>query len=105
MIKRIVGVLFTIAVFGVIVMAAINFGGYRSLAFNFEAKPKQVSERIEEPKQVTADSTKKKSSKKSGTKKKKKLTPEQIEKRKAARAAKAAKAKAAAEKKSSESQE
>jgi hypothetical protein len=101
MIKRIVGVLFTIAVFGVIIMAAINFGGYRSLAFNFEAKPKQVSERIEEPKQVTADSTKKKSS----TKKKKKLTPEQIEKRKAARAAKAAKAKAAAEKKSSESQE
>ena len=104
MIKRIVGVLFTIAVFGVIIVAAINFGSYRSLVFNLDNQPASKKVMVEEPKPEQTDTVKVKSNKKKSTTKKK-LTPEQIEARKRARAAKAAKMKAEAEKKSSESVE
>lgn len=101
MIKRIVGVLFTIAVFGVIIVAAINFGSYRSLVFNLDNQPASNKVRVEEPKPEQTDTVKVKSNKKKSATKKK-LTPEQIEARKRA---KAAKMKAEAEKKSSESVE
>ena len=88
MIKRIIGVVFTIAVFAVVIAAAINFGQYRSMVFNFrhQSEPEEVV-RVEEPEQIEADSTAMKKAKK-----KQKLTPEQIEARKKAMAKKKAEA-------------
>ncbi len=42
MIKRVIGVVFAILVFVVILLAATNWGSYRSLLFNFGAQPEQV---------------------------------------------------------------
>lgn len=42
MIKRVIGVVFTILVFVVILLAATNWGSYRSLVFNFGSQPEQV---------------------------------------------------------------
>lgn len=76
MIKRVIGIVFTIAVFVVILIAAINFGEYRSMVFNRGAEPRQSVERVEAEKPAVDSSAVKKS------KPKKKLTPEQIEARK-----------------------
>ena len=95
MIKRVIGVMFTIAVFVVILFAAINFGEYRSLLFNRGAEPHQSVERVEAERPAVDSSAVKKS------KPKKQLTPEQIEARKRAiakkKAERAAMEKAAAE--------
>ena len=99
MIKRVIGVVFTILVFVVVLVAAINFGEYRSLIFDREAEPRRSVERVErkEP-QVDSTTLKKKP--------KKQLTPEQIEARKRAiakkKAERAAAEKAAAEKAAAE---
>ena len=84
MIKRVIGVIFTIAVFVVILIAAINFGEYRSMVFNRGAEPRQSVERVEAEKPAVDSSAVKKS------KPKKQLTPEQIEARKRALAKKKA---------------
>ena len=42
MIKRVIGVVFTILVFVVILLAATNWGSYRSMLFNFGSQPEQV---------------------------------------------------------------
>ena len=84
MIKRVIGVVFTIAVFVVILIAAINFGEYRSMVFNRGAEPRQSVERVEAEKPAVDSSAVKKS------KPKKQLTPEQIEARKRALAKKRA---------------
>ncbi len=84
MIKRVIGIVFTIAVFVVVVAAAINFGEYRSMVFNRGAEPRQSVERVEAEKPAVDSSAVKKS------KPKKQLTPEQIEARKRALAKKRA---------------
>lgn len=84
MIKRVIGVVFTIVVFVVVIAAAINFGEYRSMVFNRGAEPRQSVERVEAAKPVS-DSIATKTAKP-----KKKLTPEQIEARKRALAKKKA---------------
>ena len=40
MIKRVVGIVFTIAVFAVVLVAALNFGNYRSFVFDHEEEPR-----------------------------------------------------------------
>lgn len=84
MIKRVIGVVFTIVVFVVVIAAAINFGEYRSMVFNRGAEPRQSVERVEAEKPAVDSSAVKKS------KPKKQLTPEQIEARKRALAKKRA---------------
>lgn len=84
MIKRVIGVVFTIAVFVVVIAAAINWGEYRSMVFNRGAEPRQSVERVEAEKPAVDSSAVKKS------KPKKQLTPEQIEARKRALAKKRA---------------
>lgn len=78
MIKRVIGIVFTILVFVVVIAAAINFGEYRSMVFNRGAEPRQSVERVEAEKPAVDSSAVKKS------KPKKQLTPEQIEARKRA---------------------
>ena len=70
MIKRVIGVIFTIAVFVVILIAAINVGEYRSMVFNRGAEPRQSVERVEAERPAVDSSAVKKS------KPKKQLTPE-----------------------------
>jgi hypothetical protein len=84
MIKRVIGVVFTILVFVVVIAAAINFGEYRSMVFNRGTEPRQSVERVEAEKPAVDSSAVKKS------KPKKQLTPEQIEARKRALAKKKA---------------
>lgn len=84
MIKRVIGIVFTILVFVVVIAAAINFGEYRSIVFNRGAEPRQSVERVEAEKPAVDSSAVKKS------KPKKQLTPEQIEARKRALAKKRA---------------
>lgn len=84
MIKRVIGIVFTILVFVVVIAAAINFGEYRSMVFNRGAEPRQSVERVEAVDSVS-DSIATKTAKS-----KKKLTPEQIEARKRALAKKRA---------------
>ena len=84
MIKRVIGIIFTILVFVVVIAAAINFGEYRSMVFNRGAEPRQSVERVEAEKPAVDSSAVKKS------KPKKQLTPEQIEARKRALAKKRA---------------
>lgn len=84
MIKRVIGIVFTILVFVVVIAAAINFGEYRSMVFNRGAEPRQSVERVEAEKPAVDSSAVKKS------KPKKQLTPEQIEARKRALAKKRA---------------
>ena len=84
MIKRVIGVVFTIVVFVVVIAAAINWGEYRSMVFNRGAEPRQSVERVEAEKPAVDSSAVKKS------KPKKQLTPEQIEARKRALAKKKA---------------
>lgn len=84
MIKRVIGVVFTILVFVVVIAAAINWGEYRSMVFNRVAEPRQSVERVEAKKPAVDSSAVKKS------KPKKQLTPEQIEARKRALAKKKA---------------
>ncbi len=84
MIKRVIGVVFTIVVFVVVIAAAINFGEYRSMVFNRGAEPRQSVERVEAENPAVDSSAVKKS------KPKKQLTPEQIEARKRALAKKRA---------------
>lgn len=84
MIKRVIGIVFTILVFVVVIAAAINFGEYRSMVFNRGAEPRQSVERVEAEKPAVDSSAVKKS------KPKKQLTPEQIEARKRALAKKKA---------------
>ena len=84
MIKRVIGVVFTIVVFVVVIAAAINFGEYCSMVFNRGAEPSQSVERVEAEKPAVDSSAVKKS------KPKKQLTPEQIEARKRALAKKKA---------------
>ena len=84
MIKRVIGIVFTILVFVVVIAAAINFGEYRSMVFNRGAEPRQSVERVEAVDSVS-DSIATKT-----VKSKKKLTPEQIEARKRALAKKRA---------------
>ena len=91
MIKRVIGVIFTIAVFVVVLVAAINFGNYRSFVFDRKAEPRKSVERVE-VKEPKGDSSAVKKAKP-----KKPLTPEQIEARKRAIAKKKAE-RAAAEK-------
>ena len=83
MIKRVIGVVFTIAVFVVVLVAAINFGNYRSFVFDREAEPRKSVERVEVKEAVDSAAVKK-------AKPKKQLTPEQIEARKRAIAKKKA---------------
>ena len=78
MIKRVIGIVFTIVVFVVVIAAAINWGEYRSMVFNRGAEPRQSVERVEAEKPAVDSSAVKKS------KPKKQLTPEQIEARKRA---------------------
>lgn len=96
MIKRLIGVVFTIAVFAVVVAAAINWGGYRSMLFgrNHEPQPRQRVEHVDTAKNER-DSTK-------ANRPKKELTPEQIEARKRAIAKKKEAERAAAEKAAAE---
>lgn len=87
MIKRVIGVVFTILVFVVVIAAAINWGEYRS--FMLDRKPERCKsveciERVEAAKPVSDSIAIKKA------KSKKKLTPEQIEARKRALAKKRA---------------
>lgn len=84
MIKRVIGIVFTILVFVVVIAAAINFGEYRSMVFNRGAEPRQSVERVEAEKPAVDSSAVNKS------KPKKQLTPEQIEARKRALAKKRA---------------
>ena len=84
MIKRVIGIVFTVVVFVVVIAAAINWGEYRSMVFNREAEPRQSVERVEAEKPAVDSSAVKKS------KPKKQLTPEQIEARKRALAKKKA---------------
>ena len=84
MIKRVIGIVFTILVFVVVIAAAINWGEYRSMVFNRGAEPRQSVERVEAEKPAVDSSAVKKS------KPKKQLTPEQIEARKRALAKKRA---------------
>ena len=84
MIKRVIGIVFTILVFVVVIAAAINWGEYRSMVFNCGAEPRQSVERVEAEKPAVDSSAVKKS------KPKKQLTPEQIEARKRALAKKKA---------------
>lgn len=84
MIKRVIGIVFTILVFVVVIAAAINWGEYRSMVFNRGAEPRQSVERVEAEKPAVDSSAVKKS------KPKKQLTPEQIEARKRALAKKKA---------------
>ena len=84
MIKRVIGIVFTILVFVVVIAAAINFGEYRSMVFNRGAEPRQSVERVEAEKPAVDSSAVNKS------KPKKQLTPEQIEARKRALAKKKA---------------
>lgn len=84
MIKRVIGIVFTILVFVVVIAATINWGEYRSMVFNRGAEPRQSVERVEAEKPAVDSSAVKKS------KPKKQLTPEQIEARKRALAKKKA---------------
>lgn len=84
MIKRVIGIVFTILVFVVVIAAAINFGEYRSMVFNRGAEPRRSVECVEAEKPAVDSSAVKKS------KPKKQLTPEQIEARKRALAKKKA---------------
>ena len=84
MIKRVIGIVFTILVFVVVIAAAINFGEYRSMVFNRGAEPCQSVERVDAEKPAVDSSAVKKS------KPKKQLPPEQIEARKRALAKKRA---------------
>ena len=83
MIKRVIGITFTVAVFIVVLVAAINFGNYRSFVFDREAEPQERVDSIES--EAVRDSVAVKKAKP-----KKQLTPEQIEARKRAIAKKKA---------------
>ncbi len=87
MIKRVIGVVFTIVVFVVVIAAAINWGEYRSMVFNRGAEPRRSVECVETVDSVDAVSDSIAIKK---AKPKKKLTPEQIEARKRALAKKKA---------------
>ena len=90
MIKRVIGITFTVAVFVVVLVAALNFGNYRSFVFDSEAEPQEHVDSIV-PEAISDSIAVKKA------KPKKQLTPEQIEARKRAIAKKKAE-RAAAEK-------
>ena len=87
MIKRVIGVVFTILVFVVVIAAAINWGEYRSFLLDSKPEPRMSVERVErvEAAKPVSDSIATKTAKP-----KKKLTPEQIEARKRAIAKKKA---------------
>ena len=87
MIKRVIGVVFTILVFVVVIAAAINWGEYRSFLLDSKPEPRMSVERVErvEAEEPMSDSIATKTAKP-----KKKLTPEQIEARKRAIAKKKA---------------
>ena len=87
MIKRVIGVVFTILVFVVVIAAAINWGEYRSFLLDSKPEPRMSVERVErvEAEEPMSDSI---AIKKANPKKK--LTPEQIEARKRAIAKKKA---------------
>lgn len=87
MIKRVIGVVFTILVFVVVIAAAINWGEYRSFLLDSKPEPRMSVERVErvEAEEPVSDSIAIKRAKP-----KKKLTPEQIEARKRAIAKKKA---------------
>ena len=61
MIKRVIGIVFTIVVFVVVIAAAINWGEYRSMVFNRGAEPRQSVERVEAEKPAVDSSAVKKS--------------------------------------------
>ena len=84
MIKRVIGVVFTILVFVVVIAAAINWGEYRSFLLDSKPEPRMSVERVEAAKPVSDSIATKKANPK------KKLTPEQIEARKRAIAKKKA---------------
>lgn len=90
MIKRVIGIVFTILVFVVVIAAAINFGEYRSMVFNRGAEPRQRVERVETVDSVDSVDSVNDSIAIKRAKPKKKLTPEQIEARKRALAKKKA---------------
>ena len=84
MIKRVIGVVFTILVFVVVIAAAINWGEYRSFLLDSKPEPRMSVERVE-AEEPMSDSIATKTANP-----KKKLTPEQIEARKRAIAKKKA---------------
>ena len=84
MIKRVIGIVFTVVVFVVVIAAAINWGEYRSFLLDSKPEPCRSVERVEAEKPAVDSSAVKKS------KPKKQLTPEQIEARKRALAKKKA---------------
>jgi hypothetical protein len=49
MIKRVIGVTFTVVVFVVVIAATINWGGYRSMLFGHATEPEsmEVVERVD----------------------------------------------------------
>ena len=84
MIKRVIGVVFTILVFVVVIAAAINWGEYRSFLLDSKPEPRMSVERVEAEEPMSDSIATKKANPK------KKLTPEQIEARKRAIAKKKA---------------
>ena len=84
MIKRVIGVVFTILVFVVVIAAAINWGEYRSFLLDSKPEPRMSVERVEAEEPMSDSIAIKKANPK------KKLTPEQIEARKRAIAKKKA---------------
>ena len=90
MIKRVIGVVFTILVFVVVIAAAINWGEYRSFLLDSKPEPRMSVERVERVERVEAEEPMSDSIAIKKANPKKKLTPEQIEARKRAIAKKKA---------------